>query len=941
MTRRLMSLRPTFLIAVLALTGVLLSTAGCESSCERPEPEVRLEIRFADAEFRRQVSAFRYRLRVDAIQYEPQTRALDTNGPLTESALITINDTLVADRFIVGIDIELLSGPDEIVVGRSSATMFGGRTSCDNLLVAYVGQSYQGDAGDTGPQDIGPTDNDAGEVAVALRAEPSRLSERWVDRGEELTFQLMLIADGESLDLSTLSVTSTRPDWLSIDIGAAIGNAVEVTVTIDTTEPGLPVNNDTVIDFEAEGRSVSVPLAFRLFTPVHVGPTPSQCPHQLPDGSPSSTCAYTGVDGIRAAVAGVPPYAHIIVHNDDGAPFEYRGTVTISQITWLSSVATADPSTVVLRQPVACAEVGVVNLGVSGIRVEGFTLVSAFGCFYGISTWPNGEPENGTHDHEIRRMIITALRPEIYDVNGIVYPFALSETTTVANSHIYGFWEGIGDLSHASGSVLAHNTFVFFQRFGKPVPGSFPGTANVRGTDGVQVVNNVFVTPSPAIEPLLTGDSSTRNLVVRGNAYKGFSNLQTTEFRTPDPSNDIEIGPPINIDLKSPYAPQFLTDATRPSIFGGVPLSGTSLDGVAIVDGVAQGLAATVPGAFQQLRDGPVTTSIRLGPDTCTDCDLVASSDNEVQLAVWNLWAGGRLEVLPGRYAGNALVTWPIEIAGAGTSADQVVFESRFENALWSVAGLFDHNALLAATQDADPGLLVENIQLEMSNQGPELNHGIFLEGTLWNGGQQIVRQVIVRHTGTPTIVPQAAIVVGSRSLIQDSLIQGPWNTCAAGHFDPTRILFFDNIELINVTCRLTGGSQYPVDGALRVSRVRSGRLYNLLLSAEPATAGPVFYGPGEVSMENPIAFEARAVHYRGFGTLTAPEPLPSAVLDVEALNEPQTFVSDTDSSLVPGAASRNSGIQPSAFGSTWTEGRGLNGTARGDDIDRGAYEQP
>ncbi len=945
----MMNRLPLVLFVWAPALGAVVTLAGCERQCDLQDPTVRLELRFGSPALRQRATAYRIQPITNAQAFVAQCYPLDP-GDLRETQDIAFGDDTLPDTFEIDWTIELLDGallngdlpqpcptvPRDAVISEAKATTTIVANACDNVLVVELGPNT---GSDTGPVDTGPVD----PPDPVLRASPGRARQPWADIGPPLVFEILLSDETGVLDLSETTITAEAPaSWMEISYEPTADRDKTAIIRIDTTHDEVPRDYAASLRFEADGATVDVPVAFRLFTPVHVGPTVNACPHEGASG-PVSLCDHFGDGGLQDATNDNQPYPHIIMHNNGGNPFEYRGPIDVNHLSWISGAPDAAPASVVVRQPSRCSDGnGVIDLNADGIRLEGFTLISASECIAAVSSWRGGNRDDRTRDHEIRRMVIATYEAEYYGVNNITQALALSETTTVANCHIHGFFESMGDLSGASGTLIAHNTFVFFQKFGSrfPPPGA-EGAGNVRGTQDISIVNTGFIALPNALEPLLQADIQTENLMVQGNTFFGFTSAQATQFGQDLTRNNVDADPRVGVRLKSPYEPLFLDTPAPPAVYPGLELSGRSLDDVPLENGVAQGEASTIPGAFQKAVAGSPSTRIRLGPESCSDCDIRTSAENEVQLAVWNLWPGGRLEIRPGRYAGNAIVTWPVVISGTGTP-EETILENRVENILWRENDLFRlHSAVLVATPDAEPGFLVERLTLEVSDLRSPAVHALLLEGTSDSDTRHRIRNVIVKHTSTPSDppsnVPQAAVVVGDRSFIQDTLIQGPWKACASAQFRNTDEVFSD-IELINITCRLNGTGDFAPDGGIQISRVERANIFNWILEAPDNTPATVLYNQEELL---PDSFQARAVHYRGFANGPGFTTGGTLIVDVDALTEPQTFVSEDDSRLIINAQSRDTGLLPSAFSSRWVEGRGLDDQPRGPtNIDRGAYEQ-
>ena len=918
----------------IAVMSTLLAGLVQACTCESADPEVNLVMRFVDRDLRDRATTVTATLTAGAIVYVRRI-ALPTNGRLEENHRVALIDVPTGGDIPLSVEVAAFGDAPNEVLARAADDGVGVANGCNQLVVQLGGPSAVdggvdggADGGDPGGMDGGETP-DGGVIAEPLAAFPSELGARWVDRGDEQTFALA-IRSGTDVDVSGIELVSASPG-LTVSFGSRTREETAVSVEVDTTlAAGRYVG--TVILGTGDGDRVTVPVEYRLFERVHVGVGPQSCVR-----TNGNSCDYSGEAGIREAVENAREYDHITVYAAGAEPAVYSGLVAMGANTWLSSAPGTEEDLVVMQQPSCLDRPAIVQLTADGLRVEGFTIVASVGCSAAITSWPSFEPTNGTEGHEILRMRIAALAPEIRGVNNLQFPLGLSASTTVAFSYFYGYWESIGDLSNADDSLIAHNTFVYYQDFGRAVVGG--SNSNVEGVAGLKIVNNVFVALPVAREALLRADAQTRGLVVQGNVFRGFSPSQATIFGQTEQSNQVEDAPDRTSPLLSPIEPLFLT-AQLPSSFD-TSVSGVSLDGVVVDGGRLEGGALALPGAFQTPSSEPAPRElIRVGPAGCEvadTCDISAAEDNEVQLAAWSVWPGGRVEIAPSgtAYAGNVVTTWPIEIAGGGNAAE-VVFQSRFEDAIWARALLWRHNAVVTATRESGEGLLVSNVGIELNASTESIVHGIFIEGSASGVSRPTLRSTSVRFVGTPNAALLGAIVAGSHTFVQDTLIQGPWRNCVSAEDERPTV---ENLAFVNVTCRLNGASTNAPSGAIEVSNVTGADFINWVAEVDPAAPVALFHAPGLV----PVSFDARAIHYVGFGaglSTRFSDADGTYVYDQVDVLTDAPFVDANDSRLRAGTASIDSGVNPMPWVPAWSSGFGLDGTPRTGMIDRGAYEQ-
>ena len=757
-----------------------------------------------------------------------------------------------------------------------------------------------------------------------------------MDRGTVVVWEVTVSAAG-AVNLAQLEGGSDAP-WLTAALGSPGRTTRTVTLTASTADlvggrygsevslqvPGVPV--------------LTVPVAVGVFQPVHAGPAADTCPHEEPGGGENTTCDFTGSQALSRAADVLNPYEHLIIYDGGRRPAIYearnQGEVALPANTWISSAAGVEPENVVLR---CRRNRRALRLAGDGVRIERFTILSAGQCDRVITTWEDG-PEDGTGGHEIDRMIVAALSPERFGANSIRFAFGLSEETSLTNSHVYGYWEGVGNLSFADNTKIVGNTFVFYQRDDSAMVAS--------GVDGLRVVNNVFVVLPGADGPLVQADSETTRLVVSGNVIEGYPAPVVADYNVEDPTNTIARNTASLAGLESPLRPRFL-QRVEPPVSGEESSVGTSLDGVDV-----DGKIPALPGAFQRrsaLTDRP--DGMRLGPPNCgAACDLLADEvDNPVQVAAWSLWPGKTLRLEPGTYAGSVVVSWPINIEGTGARLADVVLRHDLQDPLWEAGDLWDpHRAVIAVLYEAN-GTTIQNLRIETGSgrSSEDLDYALFVEGQEpggeTSGPRVIVRTVVVNAAADLGSDPASAIRTGDRVLIQDALIQGGWGSCGRVSSREARGSTPEVVsDFINVTCRLTGSSHAGFD----LGDVRGARFINVIAETG-SPAGPLFRAYGDGSF--PKSFAGHAVHYVGFSSLFGgftPADGMYAVDTVEELLMSPFVDSPTGGLLRSESPPIDSGVPPTVNDNLWppdvAPGRSVNGVDRSGvmRIDRGAYEQ-
>lgn len=950
------------LCAALVAAPLLASAAsGCSGRpCEEFNPAVLIEFRFETDDMRRRTDGLRVVARVDQTSWT-STLALMRAALDRETLPLELDDPPPTTGFTLEVTATALDGSEEI--GTGSARIQGTPDACNEVFV-QLQLPDDPDAGG-GPDAGGPDAGepvDGGEPAPGmLQADPPFYEASWVPRGETRAFSIQ-VRGGDDVDLEGLTATATgATSWLDCSLSGTGPTTRTLSCTAETD--ALAGRVADAIRLTAPGAAEArVPITLRVFRTLHVGLRANTCPHEIaPGGSTSNACNFVGSDffeggdAVINAVANIAPFDRLVIHDNLGTPAFYfvpgGSGLRIPRDSWLTAAPTADPQDVVLQ----CKNARALQLIGDRVRVEGFTIAAGSGCFPTITTWPGLEPVDGTGGHRIDRMVIAALYPERYGGNNIQTPLALSEDTYVSNSHIYGYWEGVGDLSFADRSEIFSNTFVFFQHLPAFNFASEPSaTILARGVDGLKIANNVFVALPRADGPLVRADFRTTALLFEGNVTEGYPLPIVDGHDVTDPSHQIEADPQTTAELESPLRPVFLADAEVRSSDEAYGL-GRSLDGVDWEEGVPP----RVPGAFhnRSTLTLPRRAALTLGEVGCTppECDLSASELNEVQRAVWSLWPGGVLDISPGTYAGNFVVSWPISIRGTGTDPGDVRLLYVNEDALLTNMGLWEnHRALATVTGCAQGDVNIENLTIDLTGAGADLGHGVFLEGMLpgFQGVpfQHRVSRVEILAGNADLTELEMGVRAGTGSIVQDTLIHGNWPMCGritAANRTTSRPPAV-SATLINVTCRLTG----PLTIAgFQLAAADNTNFVNMLVVTETATTAPLFGvqrrtvgDDGEFALDAPLSFDTFRTSYRGFGSVIGADfvQLPAYALD-ESEEHPAgaIFVSPTNHQLDGDSAAVDTGVDPATINPEWTSGVSLNGVDRtGRAVDRGAYEQ-
>lgn len=696
-------------------------------------------------------------------------------------------------------------------------------------------------------------------------------------------------------------------------------------------------------------------------TTFHIGPASGTCPHEV-DGVPTDECDWDGDYALRIAAATLELDGGgglIVMHDNSGETASYVGGLDVARKVTIRAADGLPPDAVrVFSQDTS----GVFRLRGDGVHLQGFTIVTRANAEWAIAMREELEGETQereashsegteTGGHLIENLVIAATPPENVGSNGIESVFqSVGPRTVIRHNHIWGYFEGWLDLRAAAGSVLSHNTVLYYQAFGGPA-------LDATDVDGLEISNNVFASLTRPAEAFVEVNDSTSGLVVVGNVLEGFEQgLAGADLLDPDVTYGDDM--PGLLQMESPHDPRPLNGSTQFASAMAVS-EGTSLDGVDL----ASPLEAVVSGAYQMRSElaGPRRTVITVGPQMCgsAPCDVTQGVDNELQRAAWLAWPGSTVEVYPSGtpYAGPVVVSWPIDLRGKGDRPEEVVIARQPEDRVLLEDQTWDgKDVVVDFTREMGAPTVIEMLTIEA---GPE-EVGMYHEGS--NGveleGRHEISRVILRDSGVreETDLADAAVYVGDDVVVHDVLIHGGYETCVrfgprayGGTVPPT------TAYVHHLTCRLTQAPQPEEEASLaafEVAAVTGVVIANVAL--ELVEPGPLFRAHGSrdddgMAEDIPTDFEAHAILAKNY------DELVDGFVDTEMgegryflglvdlpMGEP-LFVSETDSMLSPGSVGIDGGVDLSMLEVGLSPGVSLNNEDRSmrmDPTDCGAYEQ-
>ncbi|MCA9706704.1 MAG: hypothetical protein KDK70_12705 [Myxococcales bacterium] len=682
-------------------------------------------------------------------------------------------------------------------------------------------------------------------------------------------------------------------------------------------------------------------------TTYHIGPVDGSCTHEV-DGVSTDACDWVGPYALRIAAAtlefdGVGGL--IVMHDNNGVTASYVGSLDVIGNTTIRSADDASPDTVRVHSEDSA---GVLRLRGDGVHLEGFTIACRSGGEWALAVRQDLDVEGTeTGGHLIEGLVMVGTRPEDVGANSIVPVFqSLGPDTVVRNNHVWGYFEDVLDLRFATGSVLSHNTVIYYQAAGSPL-------IDASQSSGLEISNNVFASLTRPSSAFVGADDTTTGLVVVGNLVEGVDNLLGgLEITDPDVTlADNIVGP---LEAESPRNPRLLADSALLASPLGAS-EGTSLDGVDLPSA-----GERLPGAYQTRSPLPLPrrSVITVGEGTCgaSPCDVTKTFDNELQRAVWSAWPGTSVEIYPSAtpYAGPAVVSWPIELRGMGTQPDAVVIRRQLEDQTLTDDGTwYGKNVVLDLTRDMSAPTVVELLTVEAGSE----EIGIFHEGTS-DGlvGRHEIRRVILRDDGSVAGDPaDIAVYVGDEVVVHDVLIHGGYHTCV--RFGPraseSSATPPSTAYVHHLTCRLTElVPDTDTPAAFEVASVVDVVLADV--AVELVEPGPLFRAQRRssgdsdplVALDPPLDFQAHSFVTLGISTLfdgfMATDGIYTLTNVDAVLAMDPFFESAFDSHLATGALGIDSGVDPAMLAPGLSLGVSVDGVDRTMVAlpDRGAYEQ-
>ncbi len=682
---------------------------------------------------------------------------------------------------------------------------------------------------------------------------------------------------------------------------------------------------------------------------LHVGPGPEACPREGPGGAALTACDHSGEAGLAEAVLAAPAEgARFLLYGDAAQPGSFTGPVRVPGQSWIGAAPGVDPAHVVLSMP-RNQDNGPLQLGGDAVHVDGLTLLVLLDNDYAISAWPaENNHAAATDGHLIERVIGYAVDPEVRGTNSIGPPLALGDATTVRNCHFYGYFDlGI----QAQGSVdlrLVHNTFALFQA-------NDAAPIAVDGSRGFTFADNVVLSLAQAEPVLVLADLATADMTLVGNLVEGFAGM-ATGHNPGDPGTRVTDNLLAPAELESPRAPRFLADSAQ-RVAGPVAGEGTSLDGVELA-----GLAERYPGAYQlpSALGLPRRQVVRLGRGACgvEACDLDADAvGQDVQEAVWSAWPGAEVQVYPSAtpYAGFAVIGWPVSLRGVGAQVDEVVLENLYDDPLLERLNVYDrHDATLIVLEKIAEPVRVSDLSLRLDSTRPGDDRAVYTEDRVEQRDWPPHRFERVKITSLGTAAGlYAAFYLGTRVVVQDSLVWGGFGACArlGPRSNESNASTPSNAKLVHLTCRLIGaGAQAPAafldvaaaDGAVFADLALEAAAPVPLFRAQRRSSGDT----APAALDPPASFLAAAVSAKNASALLDgfnPGSGDYTQEGVELLGVADPlFVDEFDSHLAAGSTALDTGVDPSTLDALLAPGTSLDGVDRSavQALDRGCYEQ-
>ncbi|MEM9456547.1 MAG: hypothetical protein AAGF11_20385 [Myxococcota bacterium] len=756
-----------------------------------------------------------------------------------------------------------------------------------------------------------------------------------------------------------------------VESASSSGSATDTSATTAPSGPSTadgptegPTDTNPTADSTGTTGDNPVPIGCddpKTCTTYHIGPNEDTCPHEA-DGRETSTCDFIGTDALHMAVTALTEGGEgglVIMHPDQGgATASFAGSLDIPATTTIRAAEGVPPQAV---RVYSRDTPGTVRLRGNGIHLQGFTVVCREGGGWGIITLEDRDTKGSqTSHHLLETLSIVATRPENAGVNTTWSPIqSLGPHTTVRNTHISGYFEEGIDMRLASGSVLSHNTVLYYEAPSLEVTNG--AMIDARLVDRLEISNNVFIALTSPFSALVAADQSTTELVIAGNAFEGVAAI--VSGIDPDSAEvSLEGNTDGPLELESPMQPLVLADSTLAASTVGAN-GGISIDGVSVDTADPRR-----PGAYQlpSTLSTPRRREITVGEGMCggTSCTIDKSVDNELQRAVWSAWPGSTVEIYPSAtpYAGPVVISWPITLAGTSNDPQAAVIRRVIEDDQLAAEGLWEgKNTVVDLLRRMSQPTVIERLTIEAGPDQIGIYHeGQYHENLLLAGPSRVtvanrhqIRRVVLRDAGTMAgALANMALYIGSDVVVHDVLINGGYDTCvrfgprtSEGNATPVSTAYVHHL-----TCRLTlAGGNEPL-AAFEVASVQEAIIADAVI--ELAEPGPLFRAQrrtsgdqGATAADLPLSFTASAIAARGFDTnfdgfAMANGTYTLTDVDTVGMMEP-LFVSDSDSHLAPGALGIDSGVDPATLEPELALSEDLDGVDRtGLPIDRGCYEQ-
>ncbi len=710
------------------------------------------------------------------------------------------------------------------------------------------------------------------------------------------------------------------------------GGELVLNVSTENLEPG---SHQIVAPIHSRDNRSAGTLEFNLnvLQGVHIGPFREGCSRPGLGGQTLRQCDYAGRNGLQNAMRTNDPQAplHIVFYGTGAGRTAYLAA-SIPGGSRLNPSLGTPPDHIELW----CTGQNRLRFSGDGAWMYGLTVVARENCSEPIATEPN------TGSHLVENVRIFGAAPETFGANSIHGPFKLGEGSTIRNSHMFGYIENsLFDVS--SGSRLIGNTIVYYQAPHQAI--------ELEGREDITIANNVFVSLSRRRSVLFSADDRSTRVVIEGNAMEGFDQV-ITGLAPGDPSNRVDANIVAPVELDAPSAPQFLSDSSQ-RVLGGIQGEGQSLDGVDLA-----GRTNLRPGAYQvdATRTLPRAKTIRVGAGNCgaSPCDVSADEENEIQKAVWRAWPGVDIEIFPASepYAGNAVVSWRLNLIGMGGAASEVVLQSREEDETLAENGTWSRRALLSHIFSTSDPMNVDNMTLQVHASSEADEYAIFIE-SMPPGLTRVPHQL--RRLHIESLGSRAGLVtamhLGHNVIAQDILIEGEFGSCARLGSRRSRVNapHSGTAHLLNITCRLQSSAQHATRAVFEIAATDGSQFANIV--AEVTDAVPIFdaqrrsqLDTGPKALDPPIRFFARSISSRGhsqvYGGFDDTDGTYDTIVDSVAALDP-LFVSPSDAHLAVGAAPLDSGTDLTTLPVPMVNGVSIDGVARnGATIDRGAHEQ-